>query len=90
MLTATTPTATAAYSYDADDLRITRTVNGVTAYTVRAATGQILSEYHQACAGSIWARDLIYAGGTLIGAVRAVSTLPTVSVTTTTANVAEP
>ena len=51
------------YAYDPDDMRLARTVNSQTVYTIRGAGGAILSEYQSACSGGlVWSRDLLYAG----------------------------
>jgi len=73
-LATVTGPVTASYGYDPDDMRWTRTVNGHTVYTVRGAGQQVLSEYSSACAGVVWSRDLLYAGGRLIGAVKSTAT----------------
>jgi len=71
LLAATRPGMTASYLYDADLLRVKRTVNNTTVLTIRGAGGQVLTEMQSPCAGSPqWVRDNIYAGGKLLGAVR--------------------
>ncbi|HSJ61066.1 MAG TPA: DUF6531 domain-containing protein, partial [Jiangellaceae bacterium] len=71
MLSATRPGMTANYLYDADHLRVKRSVNDVTSITVRGAGGQVLTEMQQRCGGAReWVRDNIYAGGKLLGAFR--------------------
>ena len=67
LATATTTAGSATYGYDPDDLRIVSVVNGTARYTIRGAGQQVLSEYDE----STWSRDLIYAGGALVGSVRA-------------------
>jgi YD repeat-containing protein len=79
---AVTPTTTATYGYDPGGLRLTRTVNGVTTYTTRSAAGEPLSEYQDGCGSLVWTRDSVYAGGRLIGAVRANLAPPMISLTT--------
>jgi hypothetical protein len=49
----------------------------------------VLSEYQVACASTVWARDLLYAGGQLVGAVKATLTQPAVALTATTLSVNE-
>jgi YD repeat-containing protein len=80
LATATGPSVTASFVYDAAGERLTKTVNGETTYTARAPDGRTLSEYAGACVAPVWTRDVIYAGARLIGAVRAVAARPTVSV----------
>jgi YD repeat-containing protein len=63
----TSANVTAAYGYDPAGLRLSRTVHGVTTYTIRGAAGQTLSEYEALCATRVWTRDAIYAAGRLIG-----------------------
>jgi YD repeat-containing protein len=80
----------ASYAYDPDDMRLARTVNGQTTYTIRGAGGAILSEYQSACAaGLVWSRDLLYAGGRLIGAAKSTTAIPVVEVSTTASTVSE-
>jgi len=90
LATATAPGVSATYGYDPAGLRTTRTVNGDTTYTIRGAGGDALSEYVAPCGAPVWARDLVYAGGRLLGAVRANLTPPSVAVTAATASVPEP
>jgi YD repeat-containing protein len=73
----------ATYTYDPSGLRIVRNVNGMKVYTVRSAGSQTLSEYQDACGSgtAVWTRDVIYAGGRLLGAVKATLTEPTVAFT---------
>ena len=70
-------------------LRIARKVNGVTLYTARSASGQPLSEYRTACGVIQWTRDVIYAGGRLLGAVAANLTEPTVAFVTASSSSTE-
>ena len=80
----------ASYAYDAAGLRSVRTVNNQTAYTVRGVGGSVLSEFVSPCGGApAWARDVIYAGGRLLGAVRAALTAPTVTMNAATLNASE-
>ncbi|MGH9373886.1 MAG: Calx-beta domain-containing protein, partial [Vicinamibacterales bacterium] len=85
----TAPTVSASYAYDPAGLRLARTVNGVTTYTVRSAGGEILSEYLAACGTPIWVKDTIYAGGRPLGAITPLISQPTVGVTAPTATVGE-
>lgn len=78
----------ATYTYDTSGERFGKTVNGRTTYSVRAGA-QTLSEYLDACGSITWSRDLLYAGGRLIGAAKAVATRPWVSFTSATASVGE-
>ena len=71
MKTATRLGMAAMYLYDADNMRVKRSVNDTTVVTLRGAGGQVLSELQQRCGGSLeWVRDNVYAGGKLIGAVK--------------------
>ncbi len=80
----------ASYVYDPGGLRIGRTVNSQTTYTVRSAGNQAISEFASPCgAAPVWARDTIYAGGRLLGAVRANPASSTVAITTATASISE-
>jgi YD repeat-containing protein len=79
----------ATYGYDAAGLRLTRSVNSVTFYTVRGAANQTLSEYEAFCGTPVWTRDAIYAGGRLIGAVKAVRQTASVKVTNSSITAAE-
>ena len=79
----------ASYAYDPAGLRIERTVNGVTNYTIRSAAGSVLSEYRKACGTPVWTRDIIYAGGRLLGAIKATAPEPTVSLTTSALSAGE-
>ncbi len=83
------PGVSAAYAYDAAGGRLAKTVNGHTTYTVRSAAGDTLSEYTAACGAPVWSRDVITALGRPIGAVHTTLTMPVVSVSATTASVAE-
>jgi YD repeat-containing protein len=90
LVTATGATLTASYDYDPSGLRIARTVNDQTTWTIRGAGGQVLSEYITACGSTVaWARDVVYAGGRPIGAVRATLTPPSVEFVSGTLNVHE-
>ncbi len=79
----------ASYTYDPSGLRLSQTVNGQTTYTFRDAGGTPLSEYRAPCGTAVWASDLVYAGGRLLGAVKSTATLPTVSVTSSALTTAE-
>jgi YD repeat-containing protein len=86
----TAPNVTASYTYDASGGRLVRTVNNVTTYSIRSAGGQPLSEYTTACGSTVvWTRDMVYAGGRLLGAIRANLTPPTVEHVTAAVNVPE-
>jgi YD repeat-containing protein len=89
LATATAPSVNVSFTYDAAGERLAKTVNGVTTYTARAPDGRTLSEYQTTCAGIVWTRDVIYAGDRLVGAVRAVITRPTVSVSPLTVSAGE-
>jgi YD repeat-containing protein len=89
LATATGPSVSASFVYDAAGERLTKTVNGETTYTARAPDGRTLSEYAGACVAPVWSRDVIYAGDRLLGAVRAVATRPTVSVSPQTVTAGE-
>jgi YD repeat-containing protein len=90
LATATGTNLTASYDYDPSGLRIARTVNDQTTWTIRGAGGQVLSEYVTACGSTVvWARDVVYAGGRPIGAVRATLTPPSVEFVSGTLNVHE-
>jgi YD repeat-containing protein len=78
----------ASYKFDTSDERFASTVNGQTTYSIRLGA-QTLSEYTSSCAAPIWTRDLIYADGQLLGAVKAVLTQPTVAMLATTATASE-
>ncbi|MGH9240431.1 MAG: hypothetical protein ACRD3G_20485 [Vicinamibacterales bacterium] len=69
LATAAVAGGTAAYGYDADDLRIKKAFAGTTTYYLRGLGGEVLSEWKApgTAAGSI--RDYIYAGSRLISAV---------------------
>lgn len=88
LITAGRTGMSATYRYDTSDERFASTVNGQTTYSIRL-DAQTLSEYTASCAAPIWTRDLIYAGGQLLGAVKAALTQPTVSMAATTATVSE-
>jgi hypothetical protein len=89
MLTATAVGMSASYSYDPAGLRLAKTVNGQTTYTVRGASGDVLSEYRAPCAAPVWAKDTIYAAGRAIVAVRSTAPLATVALSSATASVNE-
>jgi len=44
----------ATYGYDPAGLRTTRTINGDTTYTIRGASGEVLSEYRAPCGAPVW------------------------------------
>jgi Calx-beta domain-containing protein/VCBS repeat protein len=69
----------ATYTYDAAGERLSKTVNGQTTYSIRSLGGEALSEYLSICGPVTWSRDLIYAGGQLLGAAKAVTTRATVA-----------
>jgi hypothetical protein len=76
----TAPNVTASSTFDPAGLRIARTVNGATTYTIRGAGGETLSEYRTSpCGGLVWARDVVSAGGWPLGAVKANPTTPSVT-----------
>jgi YD repeat-containing protein len=75
----TGPNVGAAYAYDPSGLRIAKTVNSITTFTARSAGGSVLSEFRDACGSTLWDRDVIYAGGRLLGSIKATNTEPTVS-----------
>jgi YD repeat-containing protein len=80
LASANRPGMGASYTYDPTGGRLGRTVNNQTTYSVRSADGAVLSEYTSACSGALaWDRDVIYATGRLLGAVRSTVTGPTVS-----------
>jgi uncharacterized repeat protein (TIGR01451 family) len=67
----TNPAAT--YRYDGDDLRTMKIdgVSGSTRYYVHGPGGQILSEFEEACAGTLQlVRDYVYAGARLLADVK--------------------
>jgi RHS repeat-associated protein len=67
--TATTSTVTESFAYTLDDRRMLRLVNSTTAnYSLIGAGGQTLSEFVGAPGNAGWTKDLVYAGGVLIGA----------------------
>jgi len=78
LATATTPSTTASYLYDADALRLAHQVNGRTLFTVRSSGGNVLSEYDNLCGLGVWTRDVIYAGARALGSIKAQSTSPSV------------
>ena len=77
------------YAYDAAGLRLTRSVNNATFYTIRGAANQTLSEYEALCGTPVWTRDAISAAGRLIGAVKAVRQTASVKVTDASMSPAE-
>ena len=48
-------------------------------YTLRSLGGDVLTEYAWPCAGFVWAKDVVYAMGRPIGAVRATAVTRTVT-----------
>src|SRR5204863_792329 len=80
---------TAAYTYDAAGERLSTTVNGQTTYAIRSSGGQTLSEYQSACGTLVWSRDVIYAGGQLLGAAKAIATRPSVAMSVSSQSVGE-
>ena len=82
--TITTPALSASQVYDASEWRIRKDVttpSGTTrTFSLRSIGGQVLSEFEQLCTGCPvrWVRDLVYAGGRLLGASKANLSLPTV------------
>ena len=89
LISATAAGVSATYAYDAAGERFSRNVNGQTTYSLRSLGGQTLSEYVGACGATIWSRDLLYAGGQLIGAAKAVTTQPSVAMTASAVSVGE-
>lgn len=88
--TATRTGVSAIYTYDAAGSRLAQSVNGQTTYTIRALSGETLSEYVGACSAPVWSRDVVYAGGRPIGAIKTTATLqPTVALTTAALGVGE-
>lgn len=83
------PEVTATYDYDPSGLRVARTVNEVTTYTVRSSGGAVLSEYRGACGTPVWTRDVLYAGGRLLGSIKATGADPTIALTSSTGTVTE-
>ena len=83
----------ATYVSDGDGLRVERTVNGQRVVTRRGLGGQVLSEFEAGgCEGGgalVWRRDLIYAGGRLLGSVKNATPRPSVAFTTAATAVAE-
>jgi hypothetical protein len=61
---------TASYLYDADGLRVRSVVNGARLISIHGLGGQLLTEFDSINAVLYWKRDLIYAGGRLIGSVK--------------------
>jgi YD repeat-containing protein len=87
---ATRTSVNASYAYDPSGERLSKsTVAGQTIYSIRGGSGETLSEYQNSCGAVIWTRDLIYAGGQLLGAAKAVATQPTISMASATASVSE-
>ena len=70
LLTATRTGMTASYLYDADGLRVRSVVNGARLISIHGLGGQLLTEFDSINAVLYWKRDLIYAGGRLIGSVK--------------------
>src|SRR5262249_36073222 len=89
LATATGSGVNASYAYDTAGERFSKTVNGQTTYSLRSMAGQTLSEYTGSCGSVIWSRDLLYAGGQLIGAAKAVTTQPSVAMVASSASVNE-
>jgi YD repeat-containing protein len=79
----------ATYTYDTAGERFSKTVNGQTTYSARSLSGQTLSEFVSSCGAIVWSRDLLYAGGQLIGSAKAVTTQPSVAMSSTTTSVNE-
>ncbi len=90
-VSATRTGMTATYVSDGDGLRAERTVNGQRAVSVRGLGGQVLSEFEaDGCEGSLaWRRDLVYAGGRLLGSVKNATARPTLAFTTASSSVGE-
>ena len=66
--TAIVGSMTTNFTYDGDDWRIKKVVNGgVPTYFVRGPNGQLLSEYHATQEAEV--KDYVYAGGRLIAIV---------------------
>jgi YD repeat-containing protein len=89
LATTTSTGLSASYTYDAAGLRLGKTVNGHTTYTVRSASGEVLSEYSAPCATPVWSKDTIYALGRVLGAVRSTAPVATVSVSSSAVSVGE-
>jgi YD repeat-containing protein len=89
LLTFTGGGVTASYANDTAGERFAHTVNGHTTYTLRSLTGETLSEYAAPCGAPVWSRDVIYAIGRPIGAIKAVVATPTVSLASATVSVGE-
>jgi len=79
----------ASYTYDASGERLAKTVNGQTTYSFRSVGGQTLSEYQASCASPVWTRDVVYAGGRLLGAVKANLAQPSVAMVVSSATTSE-
>jgi YD repeat-containing protein len=90
LATVTAPSVAASYTYDAEALRILHTVNNVSTYSIRSAGSQVLTEYASPCGGApTWARDVIYAGSRVVGAIKASTAQPTVAMAAATSSVSE-
>jgi YD repeat-containing protein len=89
LTSATASGMSATYAYDATGERFSKTVNGQTTYSLRSNDGQTLTEYVGSCGAMIWSRDLLYAGGQLIGAAKASTVQPSLAMSAATANVNE-
>lgn len=93
--TITMPALTATQVYDASEWRIRKDVttpSGTTrTFSLRSIGGQVLSEFEQLCTGCPvrWVRDLVYAGGRVLGASNANLSLPTVEFVQTASTVSE-
>ena len=68
LATASTTSGQASYAYDADGWRAKRVVTGDTTFFLRGPGGELLTEWHDLGA-TARARDYVYAGTRLIGAV---------------------
>ena len=62
----------ASYLYDADGLRVRSNVNGYRQISIHGLGGPVLSEFDAPTVNDplTWRRDLVYAGGRLIGSVK--------------------
>jgi YD repeat-containing protein len=89
LATVTKTGLSASYSYDPAGLRSARTLNGHTTYSARGVGGEVLSEFTTPCGALTWSKDLVYAAGRPLGAVRTTATTPTVALTAATATVSE-
>lgn len=89
LLSATGSGLTVNYSYDAAGDRLSSSTGGQTLYTLRGISGETLSEYLNSCGSAVWTRDLIYAGGQLLGAAKAAATSASVTMQASAVNVAE-